>query len=98
MVGFCPPHPRLRLKDGELEHMTSSPARRGLLAALLATAALAACQCGEKTQTAGCSSDQECKDQFHNDRYVRNTKDSPPSCYLPPRQCDTDNDCCPGQF
>ena len=78
--------------------MTSSSVRRGLIAALIATAALSACECGDKTQVAGCSTDQECKDQNHSDRWICDKTQNPGLCTELPRQCDTASDCCPAQI
>lgn len=79
--------------------MMSTLARRGLLAALLATSAIAGCKCGSKTQSAGCSSDQECIDgsSDHSTRWYCDRTQTPATCSEAPRACDTAADCCPSQ-
>lgn len=78
--------------------MMSSLARRGLLAALIASASIAGCKCGPKVNQAGCSSDQDCVEQNGgNARWYCSPNKTPPACDLQPMQCDTAADCCPGQ-
>src|SRR5450432_903255 len=91
----------MKARTGRMEsQMTlSSPVRRGLIAAFFLTSALSACKCGDKTQVAGCSSDQECQDQNGgNTRWVCDKTQNPAACTEQPRQCDTANDCCPAQI
>ena len=73
--------------------------RRGLLAAFLATSAVSGCKCGNKTNTIGCSSDQQCIDEGSDQstRWYCDRTQTPPSCSEAPRACDTAADCCPSQ-
>jgi len=79
--------------------MMSTLVRRGLLAALLATSVIAGCKCGNKTDTVGCSSDQQCVDQSpdRNPRWYCDATQTPPACAEKPQSCDTAADCCPSQ-
>ncbi len=75
----------------------SSLARRGVLAALIASSTLAGCKSSRVT-TADCASDSECVDQnAGNARWFCDKAKAPPTCALQPKQCDTAADCCPGQ-
>ena len=77
--------------------MTPSLARRGFLAALIATAALAACS-KTKTQSTGCETDQDCVDQYGSQRWYCDHQVSPPVCTESARECNSSADCCPSQL
>ena len=78
--------------------MMSMLARRGLLAVLFAATLHACGGCGSKTQTTGCTSDQDCVDQHSGDnRWYCDTKVDPHVCTEAARECESASDCCPSQ-
>ncbi len=77
--------------------MTSSLARRALLAACLIAVSVSGCR-RSKVTGVGCSSDDDCKVQFNgSDRAFCDAQKAPSACALRPQQCDTAADCCPAQ-
>jgi hypothetical protein len=77
--------------------MTSSLARRALLAACLIAVSVSGCR-SSKVTGVGCSSDDDCRAQFNgSDRAFCDQSKNPPECALHPKQCDTAADCCPAQ-
>ena len=77
--------------------MTTPISRQGLLAALVATLAIAGCKCGSSTQSAGCTSDEQCIAENKSDLWFCNTEADPSVCEEASRQCNTAADCCPAQ-
>ena len=70
--------------------MMSMLARRGLLAVLFAATLHACGGCGSKTQTTGCTSDQDCVDQHSGDnRWYCDTKIDPHQCTKALRECES---------
>ena len=77
--------------------MTSSLARRALLAACLIAVSVSGCR-SSKVTGVGCSSDDDCKVQYNgSDRAFCDQSKTPAECALHPKQCDTAADCCPAQ-
>src|ERR1700694_3825756 len=92
---YLRPHTRTRARELQ---MTSSLARRALLAAcFIAAGSLSGCR-RSKVSGVGCSGDDECHAQFNGSaRAFCDSTKSPPTCELHPQACDTAAGCCPAQ-